>query len=140
MSILSNNFVLAGILATVLIVIYYYYVNHLMKSQSVEGEENREVPMSVSLVDYGKKFVMFYILGFGIVFVGKKYLIKEDSTDSKNGNTNSETTSGGGFLSNFFSSSNTKSSTNENSNSLSEVNINKSNNNIENFNTGQPKF
>ena len=141
--ILSNNFLLAGILATLLIIMYYYYVNHLMKNTTDEDDESKNVPMSVSLVDYGKKFVMFYILSFGIVFVGKKYLLSSESatelssSSSEKSNQTSQEESGG-FFSNLFKGGK-QTVVDDNLGNLSEVKMAASNK-IENFKTGQPEF
>ena len=149
MSLLTNNFLLAGIVATLLIVVYYCYVNYLMKTPNNGDEDSpNEIPLSVSIVDYGKKFGMFYILGLGLVFVGKKYLVSNDATESPAGgtlnnnnssNTDSDAdTSSGGFFSNLFRSGK-QSVSNEDLGDLSEVKIRNSKK-MENFKTGQPHF
>ena len=160
MSLLSNNFLLAGVIATLLIVIYYCYVNYLMKKSTKDGSEEEpleETPLSVLVVDYGKKFAMFYILGLGLVFVGKKYMGGGDSADTSTStggglgssllNTSSDTgsngeadssSSSGGFFSNLFTGGKNEVST-DNLEKLSEVKL-KNTKKMENFKTGQPQF
>lgn len=156
MSVLTNNFLLAGVVATLLIVVYYCYVNYLMKTPTNDDNEdsNRSVPLSVTVVDYGKKFMMFYVLSLGLVFVGKKYLVSSDSMFSTSsvkggGSTTSNLTGmdgdsegescSGGFFSNLFKGGK-KEVSNEELSKLSEVNIKRKNTNMETFKTGQPSF
>ena len=164
MSLLTNNFLLAGVIATLLIVVYYCYVNYLMKKSTNDGSEEEpleEKPLSVLVVDYGKKFAMFYILGLGLVFVGKKYMGGGDSADTSNSNststggglgssllnTSSDTgsnveadsgSSSGSFFSNLFTGGKNEVS-NDNLEKLSEVKL-KNTKKMENFKTGQPQF
>jgi len=159
MSLVTNNFLLAGIVATLLIIVYYCYVNYLMKRSNTDddgdGDPPTETPLSVSLVDYGKKFGMFYILSLGLVFVGKKYLVSSDALESSTGGSlssnlldtkfnNSSTVDGdtdsssGGFFSNLFKSGK-QSVSNEQLDKLSEVKL-KNTKKMENFKTGQPQF
>ena len=110
-----------------------------MKSSNNEDEESNNIPMSVSIVDYGKKFVMFYILSFGIVFVGKKYLLSSESTSEQKSNSNKPNQEeSGGFFSNLFKGGK-QSVADDNLGNLSEVKM-ADTNKIENFKTGQPEF